>query len=230
MNISLYFINFNDSFYLPFLKEHYGQFCNKIVMYDNYSSDNSENLARSLGFEVRKFGRHGQLNDQHYLHVKNQCWKEDRNKNVDYVIVCDADEFVTGPSKYIGPVPKVKGFNMISDDLPEKDIFEINTGYIDENYSKQAIFNPDFVEEINFAHGCHKNHIKTKGPHESGPLELYHFRQIGGVQRLIDRHLEYRKRLSEFNKMHRMGYHYMHSDDARRHEFEFLKQNAIELW
>ena len=64
---------------LPFLKIHYGSFCNKIVMYDNYSTDGSVNFAKKLGFEVRTFGKKGELNDQYYLDVKNNCWKEEKH-------------------------------------------------------------------------------------------------------------------------------------------------------
>jgi glycosyltransferase involved in cell wall biosynthesis len=200
-------------------------------MFDNYSSDNSREIAKKYGFDVRLFGKRGELNDQHYLDVKNHCWKEDRGKGVDYVIVCDADEFVTGPSKYIGPAPSVVGYNMISDFLPKNSVFEIRTGEFSESYSKQAIFNPDAVKEIDYVHGCHKNRMVILDAWEKGgPLQLYHYRQIGGVERLLERHQEYRKRMSQFNRKHRMGYHYLATDEEKIKEFEILKQNAINLW
>ena len=112
MRIVVYFINFNDSFYIPFLAKHYGAFCQKIIMYDNHSTDNSVAIAISLGIEVRLFGQFGQLNDQHYLDVKNHCWKEQRG-HADYVIVVDADEFVC-IGNLIGSAPKVTGYDMMS--------------------------------------------------------------------------------------------------------------------
>jgi len=236
MRIVLYFINFNDSFYLPFIKKWYGEFCEKIIMYDNYSSDQSLKIANDLGFEVRFFGRRGMLNDQHYLDVKNHCWKEQRDKGIDYVIVCDADEFVTKPKRF-SIIPKVTGYNMISDNLPVENIQEINIGEYSLSYSKQAIFSPDSVEEINYVHGCHKNHLKIKDSENNVfnfanrvECQLYHFRQIGGVQRMIERHREYRRRMSEFNKTHKMGYHYMSSDEEKIKEFELLKASAEKLW
>jgi hypothetical protein len=112
MKIHLYFINFNDSYYLPFIAKHYA-FCEKIIMFDNYSTDHSVTLANKLGFEVRSFGKPGELNDQHYLDVKNNCWKESRGK-ADYVIVCDADEFIWGDyTKLTCSLPKSEGYNMI---------------------------------------------------------------------------------------------------------------------
>ncbi len=215
-------------------------------MYDQYSTDGSEELAKSLGFEVRNFGSRSQLNDQWYLDVKNHCWKEERGKGVDYVIVCDADEFVQ-VAQYERPVmlpnpsaPRVLGFNMISDVLPKENIFEVNTGEYSESYSKQAIFNPDKVEEINFVHGCHRNNMVGDITRDGIQFRLFHFRQIGGVQRLIDRHAVYRSRKSAFNETHGMGIHYGKKNmtpeeveafnHGKREEWKTLTENAKELW
>jgi glycosyltransferase involved in cell wall biosynthesis len=230
MKISLYFINFNDIEYLPFIKKHYGAFCHRIVMYDNYSDDGSRLLAQKLGFEVRLFGQRGQLNDQHYLDVKNHCWKEARGHD-DYVIVCDADEFIQLP--YGGlkcSAPIVEGFNMISDKMPVSHITEISTGAPSEAYSKQAIFDPNKITEINFVHGCHKNNIQGDITRSGLPVKLLHYRMIGGVNRILERHEVYRKRMSAFNRKHRMGYHYLHSDEQKKIEWNALKNEAQELW
>lgn len=242
MRIFCYFINFNDSFYIPFFAKHYFSFCERIVMYDQYSTDGSIELAQSLGIEVRNFGRPGVLNDQWYLDVKNNCWKECRNQGIDYVIVVDVDEFVMLPNELTKPFPWVHGYNMISENLPTHDMFEISTGEPSEQYGKQAIFNPDFVTEINYVHGCHKHNAilsetssykLSKGVEHvemNDSCSLYHYRQIGGVQRIIDRHAMYRNRLSEFNKKNKMGFHYNHSDNAKRDEWEFNMSKAKELW
>ena len=119
-------------------------------MYDQYSDDGSRELAASLGIEVRDFGRQGTLNDQWYLDVKNNCWKECKAKGIDYVIVCDIDEFLKRPTHLTCSSPSMIGFDMISDTLPENDIWEVNMGGFDMNYGKQVIFSPDRIEEINF--------------------------------------------------------------------------------
>lgn len=204
-------------------------------MYDQHSTDGSIELAKSLGIEVRTFGSPGILNDQWYLDVKNNCWKECRGKGIDYVIVVDVDEFVTIPEKYIesmSPFPHVQGYNMISEELPVSDVFEIKTGEPSEGYSKQAVFSPDFVTEIAYVHGCHKNNAIIPPLNYTGTVgcNLFHYRMIGGVQRMIDRHAIYRARLSGFNKKHKMGFHYEHSDNAKRDEWEYLKSKAVKLW
>lgn len=227
MRIVCYFINYNDSFYIPFFAKHYFKFCEKIIMYDQHSTDGSRELAESLGIEVRTFGNH-QLNDQAYLEVKNHCWKEQRGKGVQYVIVVDGDEFVF-IDHLRGTAPKVTGYNMVSDKLPVDDITEIRTGAYSESYSKQAIFSPDQISEIDYIHGCHKNRIKGNVTVD-GHCRLLHYRMIGGVQRLIDRHAVYRARLSAFNRKHKMGHHYDGDAQAKRNEWELLKNEVEHLF
>jgi glycosyltransferase involved in cell wall biosynthesis len=228
MRLSLYFINWNDSFYLPFIKEHYGKFCQKIVMYDNHSTDNSVTLAKQLGFQVKTFGMRNHLNDQHYLDVKNHCWKEDRGK-FDYVIVCDADEFLERPFNLTGSCPEITGYNMISDSLPDNSVFEIKTGAEDIQYSKQIIFDPNKVQEINYVHGCHQNH-KTGEITPGTPLKLFHYRMIGGFDRLYQKHYQYQLRMSEFNKKYRMGHHYLVDANQKKVEWDYLQSKAVGLW
>ncbi len=241
MKITLYFITWNDIFYLPFIKKHYGKFCQKIVMFDNYSSDGSDVLAKEYGFIVEKFGKPGVLDDEIYRSLKNEAWKFERNQGVDYVIVCDSDEFVSLPKEPLtASAPIVNGFNMISETLPVDDIFEINTGAPSESYSKQAIFSPDRMKEINYVHGCHKNYKVGEITIDGPQCTLHHFRQIGGVQRMLDRHALYRPRLSNFNLKHRMGFHYGRPEwnreqiqafnESKIAEWNQLKAEARKLW
>lgn len=246
LKITLFFLNWNDSFYLPFIKHHYGVFCQRIVMYDNHSDDGSQELALRLGFEVRTFGYSNRLDDQDYLNVKNQCWKEEREngQKADRVIVCDADEFLVIPgTTSLCQIPKVEGYNIISEFLPQgESIFELNTGNEAINYSKQVIFDPNVVTEINFVHGCHQNNMVTTvdRSQQLSLCSLYHFRQIGGVNRLITRHASYRPRLSKFNLKFNMGHHYGRPEwsaeqvatfnEEKRIEWNRLKFEAKELW
>jgi len=233
MSSTLYFINWNDSFYLPFIKKHYGKFCQQIILFDNHSTDNSVELANELGFEVFSFGKPGVLSDSDYLEVKNNCWK---GAQTDWVIVCDADEFVYFPKglffhkitdlQWLACMASLdytilepEGYHIYSNNLPEKDILEINTGLPDTKYNKPIMFNPKKIKEINFVPGSHRaqplGEVKT---YLSFP-KLLHYRFIGGPQRLIDRHAEYRLRLCAENLEKRWGTQYLISDDKRKTEW-----------
>lgn len=232
MKIHLFFINWNDAFYIPHIKENY-HYCEKIVMFDNYSTDNSCQIAQSLGMEVRKFGKSGQLNDQHYIDVKDQCWKESREL-ADYVIVCDADEFLKGDIMSLtSSLPKVQGYNFVSESM---DLPNVNTGYPDEQYSKRIIFDPKRIEEIGYVHGAHV--CKPKGDiSDHDQLSLHHYRALGGWRRLYERHRDYCKRMSPFNRKHNMGHHYLAAEqeervakDLKRKEFEIMMERSTVLF
>jgi hypothetical protein len=207
---------------------------------DNYSTDNSEELAKELGFEFRRFGIEGVLSDEEYLKVKNNVWKECRGQGIDYVIVGDADEFLWIPDKELlpernfyskqrmGTAPIVVGYDMTSETLPKNVITEINTGFFFSQYSKQAIFNPDKIEEINYKAGCHQNEMKGEITRNIfSPCVLLHYRCIGGVQRLIDRQNEYLVRMTNNGSN---GAHYRLSEAEKRREWVERMGKAIMLF
>lgn len=221
MKVTLYFINWNDSYYIPFIARHYYTFCHRIVMYDNHSTDNSVELAKANGFEVETFGTIGELNDKEYLNIKNNCWK---NNQDDWVIVCDADEFLYHQTLRATlaicklnqfSIIKTKGFNIFSENMPENDIFEVKTGVFDENYSKKVIFDPKKLTEIGYIYGCHvakpAGYIRETTPF----LTLFHYRNIGGPHKLAERHAIYRHRMAKINLKLGLGVHYLQSDEER---------------
>ena len=225
MTCTLFFINWNDSFYLPFIKRHYSPFCTKIVMYDNHSTDNSVELAKELGFEVRTFGTPGVLSDSDYLQVKNHCWK---GCTSDWVIVCDADEFIYDLhidkslqtlKSYGRTILETEGWQMYSHTLPKESILEINYGFLDVSYNKPCIFNPQAIDEINFVPGCHRAMPTGNVVWGKQQPKLLHYRNIGGPRRLLERHAEYRNRLSQENINNRWGYQYL-----------FSPEKAQEIW
>ncbi len=190
-------------------------------MYDNHSTDDSVKIAEAHGFEVIPFGTPGELNDKEYLEIKNNCWKGNTD---DFVIVGDADEFVYHPTilttlaicklnEYT--ILNTKGFNIFSENMPEGDIFTVKTGVFDENYSKKAVFDPKKVAEIGYIYGCHR--AKPTGIiKETTPfLTLFHYRNIGGPQKLAERHAIYRPRMAKINLKLGLGVHYLQSDEER---------------
>lgn len=213
-----YFINWNDSRFIPD-QRNIGPYCERIVMYDNYSSDNSESVALAHGMEVRKFGNPGVLDDFEYLKVKNEVWKEARGQGVDYVIVCDADEYVVGVPT--SPIPHVQGFNIMSGSFAEENLW----GYEDANYSKRAIFSPD-IKEINYTPGCHVCNPEPDLRSNTPEMILYHMRETMGIEAIIERYREYRQRMSQRNRQQRMGFHYLHDEGTLRAEYERKTQQA----
>jgi len=223
MNIQIYLIAWNEIETIHLTIKHYQSFGAKIKVFDNYSNDGTPEICRLLGCEVESFGIPGQLNDAHYLKVKNRCW---RGSQADWVIVCDADEILTLSEEYLqsstgnkATIFKTKGYNVYSHDMPKEDYFEITTYHPDDNYSKLVIFDPKAITDMQYQYGCHKATPQGNVKYSDYVLPLFHFRAIGGPDRMVKRHAQYRKRLSDLNKTLKLGSHYNYPDERRIREW-----------
>lgn len=213
MKIHAHIITFNESETIHLTIKHYKKFCEKIFIYDNFSTDNTRDICESMGCEVKMFGVAGVLDDKEYLKVKNHCWK---GSDADWVIVCDADEILRSEwgdeliraTTYGQTIFKTKGFNIFSNDLPKESWAEINTGILDEKYSKLCIFNPKSIKEINYVYGAHVAKPEGNVTYSDLTLTLFHYKHVGGAQRIADRHALYNSRLSDWNKRFKCGFQY----------------------
>jgi len=231
--VEAFIVGWNESETIHLTLKHYFGFCEKVTLFDNYSNDGTPDIARSMGAEVKHFGTPGVLSDDDYLTVKNNCWKKSK---ADWVIIVDADEILwDGHNLYSGPttgdhlykasdsgatIIKTIGFDVVSHEMPRLNFFEVQNGYRNENYSKLAVFNPKEIKEINYKYGCHVAKPTGNVVYADSSLLLMHYRNIGGPQRLVDRHALYRPRMSEKNKRFGLGCHYEYSDEQRVKEWE----------
>lgn len=212
-------IAWNESDIIGMTIKHYQKFCDRVVLYDNFSTDNTRDIALALGADVRLFGIEGQLNDKEYLKVKNHCWKQSQ---ANWVFIVDADEIVQVTREQLlnadGNIFNTYGWQVFSESFPRETFEEITTGFHDPNYSKLAVFKPS-LEEIDYVYGCHVANPKGKIKFCSEVLPLFHYRNIGGYQRLSNRHALYRQRLSDLNKRWGLGIHYTYPEEQRRAEW-----------
>lgn len=199
----------------------------RVIVYDNFSSDNTREICENLGAEVMLFGESGVLSDKAYLDIKNFVWK---GSDADYVIVCDDDEilynedlsFILKQEKLLGTtIFRTQGYSMHSETIPRETWLEINTGHKDNNYSKSIIFDPSKVD-INYIYGCHEARPKGTIQYSKELLSLLHYRSVGGVESLINRHHEYeqRRHKSPINMKWGLGSHYGESDDLKRKQWK----------
>lgn len=236
MRIEAHLLCWNEKDIMPFVIRHYQKFCDRIVIYDNHSTDGSAELAASLGCDVIPFGNKW-FDDGENMKVKNECWK---GSKADWVVVADFDEILCdydtassrgGVQKIIRPplfadgakpyatIIKTYGWQIMSDEIPQHDLLEITNGYHFANYSKSIIFNPQVITEINYSPGAHK--CDPKGDVRWSDEELYvlHYKHIGGLQRTIDRYKQYQKRMSPNNRKNGWGIHYNRTPASLRQEW-----------
>lgn len=232
MLIECHIIVWNEADIIRLTINHYKTFCSKIVLHDNYSSDGTDSIALELGCEVRKFGQPGILADKEYLKIKNNIWK---GSQADWVILVDVDEILHHPcieshlmfaKAKKQTIFKTSGWQVFSNDMPKDSFLEMTNGLHDLNYSKLVIFDPKQVTSINYSYGCHQADPQGVVAYADTTFTLFHYRNIGGAQRLVDRHKAYRKRLSPLNKELGLGKHYQYTDERRVKEWEEQLQKS----
>lgn len=230
MNIDAHLICWNEAETIHLTIKYYQSFCRHIYLYDNFSDDGTREIAESLGAKVQLFGISGQLNDHEYLKVKNEVWK---GSDADWVIVADCDEILYHQKLYFilkyttGTIIKTQGFNIYSNQMPEKSFLEIQTGIIDDSYSKSICFKPSQISAIDYVYGCHVAKPKGNVVYSNEVVWLLHYRAIGGVDRMIDRHAKYRERLSPINLKWNLGSHYRQDDGQRRADFAERLEKSV---
>lgn len=225
MKVEAHIIAYNESEVIALTIKHYLGFCSRVVIYDNYSTDNTREIALSLGAEVVPFGIEGVLSDDEYIKVKNNVWK---GSDADWVIVCDTDEIIWHDQikdflwQHIGKCSMIRtyGWQIMSYDMPKESFLEITNGFHYENYSKFAVFDPKMLTEISYVVGCHDCRPQGKVIKSEDFLYLLHYSNIGGPERLIKKHASYRPRLSERNLRWGMGIHYTYTDEQRVKEWK----------
>ncbi len=227
--VHLYALCWNEEKFLPFFLDYYSSFVNKIVIYDNYSDDNSEKIIRQFkNTEIIKYDSKGEIDDLLYLEIKNNAWKKSRGK-ADFVIVCDLDEILyaeeieTEISKLIEnkyTIIKPFGYSMFNEVLPEfikgiKITDIIKTGVPDDRwYSKSILFNPNKILEVNYFKGCHNCRPKGKVKfYKSENFKLLHYKFID-IEYVVNRKKSYALRLSKNNIKNNYGNHYLEDEKS----------------
>lgn len=233
--IEAHIIVFNEAETIHLTIRHYQSFCDRIIIWDNHSTDNTRDIARLMTCTVKTFGVKGELSDRAYMDLKNECWKkthpgQDRRK---FVIVVDADEILLWPVKTwpfrTCTIVKTQGWNVFSHGMPKESWLEITTGYPEENYSKNVIFDPKQITDINYHIGGHVCKPRGNVVWSDETLYLLHYRNVGGPQRLVDRHNLYRTRMSKENLQRNWGHHYLMTDEERIKEWESKYQKSKPL-
>jgi hypothetical protein len=219
MIIHAHILAYNEEKILPFTLDYYSVFCEKIYVYDNMSTDSSDEIyLRYPKVSVIKWSSNNEINEFNYLNIKNNAYKQ-VSRNADWVIVCDCDEFLYHPklieklSKYseIGvSVPKITGHDMVSDTFPEYDgeliTHKIKTGSdVYAPFCKNIIFNPKL--DVQYGIGAHSFKCESAVFSKNPELKLLHYKFLS-VKYVEDIYKSRLDRLSEFNKQNKLGEHY----------------------
>jgi hypothetical protein len=221
MKIHAHILAWNEEKILPYTLDYYSEFCEKIFIYDNMSTDSSDEIYKRYDkVEVIKWDSNNEINEINYVNIKSEEYKKrSRGQNVDWVIVCDCDEFIYHDNlleklkeyKEMGiNVPMIDGHDMVSSEFPEYDgeliIKKIKTGSKTyEPMCKNIIFNPNL--DVNYGIGGHSFNSINSNFSNDREIKLLHYKFLG-KEYVKSLYIARAKRLSEFNKRNKFGEHY----------------------
>jgi len=201
--IHVYSPCWNEEKILPYYLRHYETIADKIFIFDNGSTDNSDEIIRAHPKTILKklpYRKNQPLNKT-LNQVRNVKWQASK-RLAEWIIVCDMDEFIHHPTmislldgcrKRGVTVLRTFGYNMYSNKFPTtpKQIYdEVNRGVHSIWYDKKSVFSAEHIKNMRFTMGCHTARPQGKVKMERHEkLNLLHFRFLG---------LEY---VTERNKM-----------------------------
>ncbi|MEM4655327.1 MAG: glycosyltransferase family 2 protein [Thermosphaera sp.] len=237
-SIIVYTVCFNEELILPHFLNYYSRIANKIVIYDNQSTDQSVNIATSYpNVELRSFDTGGKVSELTLTNIRRNCWKEEKS---DYVIVCDADEFlyVKDLQEFLAKhhdydVFRPVGFNMVSNKFPTdygKLITEqVKSGAYAPAFSKMVLFKPETVREIGYGPGSHKAYpvgfkqLKVYDAlQNNADLKLLHYKFLG-LDYVTKRYAFLSSRLGEEYQKYKYDFHFGLKAAAYKKKFLQLK-------
>lgn len=227
--VHYYAVCWNEELILPWMFKYYGQFVDCFTIYDNYSSDKTEEIINNNPkAEIIKFGDKDHFDDFANQKIKNTCWKRSRGK-ADWVVVCDMDEFLYHPNlesllqKLVDEkvsFPTTMGYDMFSESFPKYDGRYQLTDLVQQGvryqwFDKHIVFDPYMIVDTFFDPGAHHANptgIVSRGS-DNTALKLLHYKNLG-IDYLMSRHRQLGERLSAANLNKGFGIHYLSSKQA----------------
>lgn len=234
MNAIAYTLAYNEERMIRFWLAHYSRFASKLVVYDNYSTDNTVEIVRSYpNTEIRKYDTNNKVIDMAMLKIKNECYKEARGK-ADYVIVGDVDELLyhedmTGFLERClqdgVTLPSVAGFEMVGTHVPETGLLtdHITNGAVCMLETKQIVFSPRL--DMNFSVGAHACSPLGSVKQSSDHAKLLHYKFVS-LPYVLENYRRLGSRLSADNLRRGLGVHYLASKEEIEKKYADLMQSA----
>jgi glycosyltransferase involved in cell wall biosynthesis len=239
--IDLYATCWNEERMIPFFLRHYEPLVDRIVIFDDGSTDRSlQLLAASAKVDLRRL-KQGESFMLTQIEEMNHCWKESRRR-AGWVIICDIDEQIYhhrhlrdhletcthNGVTILNPV----GVEMVSAHFPTPGAVlteTIRSGVRSFPLDKLAVFDPNAVEEINYRAGRHV--ASPTGRIVFSPkreVKLLHYKYLG-LDYLTSRSEDLRSRKTAFDRERGWGLHYDRSRDELRLDFEEVLSEAEDI-
>ena len=136
--------------------------CN-ITIYDNYSTDKSVEIAKSMGCNIVNWDTKNEFNEFTLIDMRSNCWK---NVKEGWVLTPDMDEWLCINEEELieeeqkgTTIINTKGYNMFgnskTETLEDINLNSVEIGYYWDLYDKNICFKVPDVIEMNYKLGSH---------------------------------------------------------------------------
>jgi len=164
-SIHVFLLCYNESVLLPHAVAHYRSYlpsCS-ITVYDNESTDNSVEIARSLGCHVISWSSQKIMNEHLQMGLRNNCWKSITRG---WVIMADMDEWICIREEELEyerkngtTILSIRGLDMIGEsqtiDLSDIDLHPLPRFVDNPDESKHLCFLRESIRDMHFTPGSH---------------------------------------------------------------------------
>lgn len=190
MVIWLYAIFSNEARLLPYFLRHYAPQVDRLILFDNASTDNSRALIAAYhNVEVHNYAVRPVIDSISAAQFASERYHEARGK-ADLVLWVDCDEFLYSSGETLREalrrvqaqgIRAVRscGYQMLSESFPASDApltEQIRFGIRDTEYDKVAVFDPAL--NIRFRPGRHNCRIDGATAQQTS-IKLLHYRYLG---------------------------------------------------
>jgi len=236
MIINIFLLCYNESILLPLTIAHYKKYLPNciITIYDNESTDNSVEIAKSLGCDVISWSSNNIIDDFKYIEIKNNCWKK---IETGWVIVADMDEWLCITEDELNEELKnntsiisVNGLDMIGEsvwiDLTDIDLQNINKYNENKQESKKLCFLREKIIDMNYALGAHSCDPKGQIKYSYKIYNNKHMSNLG-LPFLINK-MKNRYKRSSLMRSKGLAFHYTKDEEKIKNNYnKLLKESKI---
>lgn len=229
--LTIFTATYNEEAILPGMVAHYRErfpTC-QIYVYDSLSTDRTTQIATDSGCHVLEYENPSELDDTQRAAWKNKIWK---SADTDWVLVCDADEWLDISQKELQAEESLRvshirstAWHMVSDQ--DGDTFEqVTRGIRDKFYDKVLLFNKTLLTDIRYSPGAHycspRGHVKAS----NRTYDLWHMRFLS-ESALLQRVQHKRNRMSARNNRMRYGNENWRSNELLLSEFHKARKDGV---
>lgn len=226
---------------IPFFLRHYEPLVDRMIVYDDRSTDRSVELLKSN----RKVDLRHVLDDKlSYLRRQytdfEHVWHESRGK-ADWIITCDIDEHLYHSDfrKFLNrcrgegvTAIQAQGFDMVAGHFPPPMAHlatTISKGLRNFHLDKTAIFDPNSIQKMNYTPGRHLAHPVGRVLYErKRAIKLLHYKNLG-ADYLVQRIQELAGRATADDVASGWNLHNVRSATEIRLDFEKRRTMATEV-